>query len=149
MAVEKKLETKASERPPRPKSLPNAIQRPMRATFERVRSGLPFSEVEALQRAAVLSLTQVSALLGIPERTIARRKKEGKLTTAESDRVDRAARVLAMAVETLGTEDKARLWLQRPNRDLEGETPLSLLDTDRGVRAVEDVLMRIDQGIVG
>jgi putative toxin-antitoxin system antitoxin component (TIGR02293 family) len=54
-----------------------------------------------------------------------------------------------MAVKTLGTEDKARLWMQRPNRNLEGETPLSLLDTDRGVRAVEDVLMRIDHGIYG
>jgi putative toxin-antitoxin system antitoxin component (TIGR02293 family) len=154
MAVVKKV-ARGSATPRRSK--PNTVRpladevqhTPLRAMFDRVRTGLPFSEVEALQRAAELSLSQVSVLLGIPERTIARRKREGKLTTAESDRVDRAARVLSMAVATLGTEDKARLWMQRPNRNLEGETPLDLLDTDRGVRAVEDVLMRIDHGILG
>lgn len=117
--------------------------------LDRIRGGLPFRAVEDLQRAAELTLTQVAVLLGIPERTIARRKTTGKLTTAESDRVDRTTRVLSLAAETLGSPEKARAWMQRPNRGLGGETPLSLLDTDRGVRAVEDVLHRLDHGIVG
>jgi putative toxin-antitoxin system antitoxin component (TIGR02293 family) len=119
------------------------------ARIDRIRGGLPIRAVEALQRAADLNLSQVATLLGIPERTIARRKKAGKLTTAESDRVDRAARILTMAAETLGSEEKARTWMQRPNRGLGGDTPLSLLDTDVGVRAVEGVLARLDEGMLG
>lgn len=59
----------------------------------------------------------------------------------------RLARVVAMATDTLGTSKKASLWLQPPNRVLEGKTPWELLDTDTGVRSVETVLGRIEWGL--
>jgi putative toxin-antitoxin system antitoxin component (TIGR02293 family) len=46
------------------------------------------------------------------------------------------------------TEDDAATWLRRPNRALNGESPIHLLDTDVGARQVEDVLGRITHGIV-
>jgi putative toxin-antitoxin system antitoxin component (TIGR02293 family) len=49
----------------------------------------------------------------------------------------------------LGTEDKAATWLSRPNRALNGEIPIRLLDTDVGARQVEDILGRIEYGVVG
>jgi len=112
-----------------------------------VRSGLPYSALEALQDALELSFKELSVVLGIPERTIARRKDEQHLTAAESDRLYRVARTLAHAGSVLGTIEKARLWLKRPSRALGGETPLALLDTDVGTRQVEEVLLRIVHGI--
>jgi putative toxin-antitoxin system antitoxin component (TIGR02293 family) len=38
-------------------------------------------------------------------------------------------------------------WLSAPNDALSGESPLSLLDTDAGVRLVEEVLTRIEFGV--
>ena len=59
----------------------------------------------------------------------------------------RLAQVYATAVETLGDGDKAADWLKTPNRALRGGRPLDQLDTDPGVREVEDVLGRIAYGV--
>jgi len=41
------------------------------------------------------------------------------------------------------SDDEAATWLQRPNRELNGELPIRLLDTDVGARQVEDILGRL------
>ena len=55
--------------------------------------------------------------------------------------------VLAQAQDTLGSLEKAKSWLSLGNRSLGGVTPLSLLDTDIGAQAVQDVLGRIEYGV--
>lgn len=112
-----------------------------------VRRGLPFSMFEALLKEVDLPQKQLSAVLGITDRTIARRREERHLTPAESDRVYRVARTVAHAEAVLGGMDRARSWLKSPNRSLGNETPLALLDTEIGARQVEESLLRIDHGI--
>jgi len=56
------------------------------------------------------------------------------------------ARTLALAIEVLGSVEKARRWMRKDNRALGGASPLSLLDTDVGAEAVDDVLTRVEQG---
>ena len=43
--------------------------------------------------------------------------------------------------------DKAAAWLKTPNRVLRGGRPLDQMDTDPGVREVEDILGRIAYGV--
>ena len=112
-----------------------------------VRRGLPFSKFEALLKAVALPQKQLIGILGIPERTIARRKAAKHLTAAESDRLYRVARTIAQVISVLGSMEKARAWITRPNQALGDESPLALLDTDIGTRQVEDVLLRIEYGI--
>lgn len=114
---------------------------------EAVRQGLPFSALESLTQQLDLSLLQSAALLGIPPRTVARRKEARQLNPQESDRVYRVARAASQAVEVLGSLEKARLWLKTPNRALNCDRPLDLLDTEIGVRQVEEVLLRLNYGI--
>jgi putative toxin-antitoxin system antitoxin component (TIGR02293 family) len=59
----------------------------------------------------------------------------------------RLADIAAHAVLVLGSVEKARQWLTAENRALGCVAPISLLDTDVGVRAVEDVLHRIEHGV--
>lgn len=112
-----------------------------------VRKGLPFSAFEAVSKHLEISPQHITAVLGIPPRTVARRKTARYLTPQESDRLYRLARTISQAVEVLGTIDKARVWLKTPNRALGGEVPLDLLDTEIGARQVEEVLLRINYGI--
>jgi putative toxin-antitoxin system antitoxin component (TIGR02293 family) len=114
-----------------------------------VLKGLPFSAFEAVQKEIGLPQNQLSNILGIPTRTMARRKENQQLTSVESDRLYRVAWVFAFTVDVLGDIDKARTWLKSPNRGLGGEVPLTLLDTDIGARQVEDVLQRLKYGIYG
>jgi putative toxin-antitoxin system antitoxin component (TIGR02293 family) len=112
-----------------------------------VRKGLPFSAFEAVSKHLEVSPQHMTTVLGIPPRTIARRKAGRHLTPQESDRLYRLARAVAHTVEVLGTIEKARAWLKMPNRALGGEVPLYLLDTDIGSRQVEEVLLRLSYGI--
>ena len=42
---------------------------------------------------------------------------------------------------------KAARWLRKPNRVLNLQTPLTLLETETGARAVEEALGQIDHGV--
>ena len=112
------------------------------------REGLPVDTLTTLAQEIAVDRKTLAKIVGISERTLSRRIANGdRFTAEESDRVVRLARVVAMATDTLGTSQKASSWLQRPNRVLEDQRPLDLLDTDTGVRAVETVLGRIEYGL--
>jgi putative toxin-antitoxin system antitoxin component (TIGR02293 family) len=113
---------------------------------ETVKAGLPYASLEALIGKFGLAREEAAAALHLPQRTIARRKKEQKLQADESDRLLRLARVGAQAVATLGSEEKAVQWLRRRNRALGNRAPLDLIDSDIGTRQVEEVLGRIEHG---
>jgi putative toxin-antitoxin system antitoxin component (TIGR02293 family) len=115
---------------------------------EMVREGLPAEALFRLAKRLDLRQAEISEKIGIPQRTLTRRMaRHARLTAAESDRTVRMAQVYTTAVETLGSEDKAAQWLKTPNRALRGARPLDQLDTDPGVREVEDVLCRIAYGV--
>jgi putative toxin-antitoxin system antitoxin component (TIGR02293 family) len=118
------------------------------ALADLVREGLPAEALFSLARRLDLRQSEISAKIGIPQRTLTRRlTHKTRLTAAESDRTVRLAQVFATAAETLGSEEKAAAWLKTPNRALRGGLPLDQLDTDPGVREVEDVLGRISYGV--
>jgi putative toxin-antitoxin system antitoxin component (TIGR02293 family) len=75
------------------------------------------------------------------------RKLTGRLSPEESERLYRLAKVLASAESVLGSKDKARHWLNSPNRALGEVAPLCLLETESGTDEVMNVLGRIEYGI--
>jgi len=113
-----------------------------------VNAGLPYASVEVVMAKFGLARGETATVLRLPQRTLARRKKDRRLRADESDRLLRLARIGAQAAEVLGNEEKAARWLRRPNRALENRVPLELLDSDIGARQVEDVLGRIEHGVV-
>jgi putative toxin-antitoxin system antitoxin component (TIGR02293 family) len=91
---------------------------------------------------------QVAKRLNIPPRTLSRRlATKSRLTHEESDRTLRMAKVVALANEVLGAEDKASRWMVAPNRALGGKIPFDQLDTELGVQSVEQVLYAIAYGM--
>src|SRR5271156_1032753 len=130
-------------------------RRPLRQKIETssdlaraTRAGLSVDSLDKLAQELSTQRVAIAKLLGISERTLTRRAtSNGRLTAAESDRVVRLARVLALAKETLGNMERASRWLQTANRALEGDRPIDRLDTDIGVRSVEQVLGRIEYGL--
>jgi putative toxin-antitoxin system antitoxin component (TIGR02293 family) len=112
-----------------------------------IRRGLPAAAVDALTKVTHLSQSELAAAVGIPERTLARRKREGRLTSEESSRLVRLARAVTRGEEVFEDLDAAVDWLKSPNASLGGTTPLSLLDTDIGAESVMDTLGRIEHGV--
>lgn len=114
---------------------------------EVIRRGLPSATVDALTRVTHLSQSELATAVGIPERTLARRKRAGRLTSEESSRLFRLARALARGEEVFEDLEAAVNWLKAPNAALGGTSPLSLLDTDIGAESVMDTLGRIEHGV--
>ena len=112
-----------------------------------IRSGIPAAAVESLLKATQLSQSDLARALGIPERTLARRKREGVLNSEESAKLLRLARVVGRANGVFADPKAALHWLKSPNAALSGATPLSLLDTDIGAESVLDTLGRIEHGV--
>lgn len=127
------------------------FKRPIRKAddlVEHVRAGLPASTVTMLAEALSLRKEQVAKCLKISPRTLSRRlASNSRLTHEESDRTMRMARVVALASEVLGAEDKAARWMVAPNRALGGDRPFDRLDTELGVRSAEGVLYAIAYGM--
>jgi putative toxin-antitoxin system antitoxin component (TIGR02293 family) len=112
-----------------------------------IRQGIPATAVDALTKALRVSQAELAAALGIPERTLARRKKDGTLNSEETAKLVRLARVVGRAEEVFEDLNCAIDWLKFPNAALGGATPLSLLDTDVGAESVLDTLGRIEHGV--
>jgi putative toxin-antitoxin system antitoxin component (TIGR02293 family) len=115
---------------------------------QRIKHGLPYRSLESVRKRLGLSVPEAASVLHMPPRTLARRRQTRRLEPDESDRLYRIARVAAQAFAVFGTEDNAATWLRRPNRALNGEIPIRLLDTDVGARQVEDILGRIEHGVI-
>ncbi len=116
---------------------------------ERLRTGLPFASLAAVASGFGLAGEDASTVLRIPARTLARRKRERRLSPEESDRLYRLGRIATLAEEVLGDRRKAALWLRAPNRALGDADPLSRLDTDLGAEEVEAALLRLAHGVFG
>jgi putative toxin-antitoxin system antitoxin component (TIGR02293 family) len=94
------------------------------------------------------SLDEIFALV-VPRRTYARRiKRHEPLTVEETDRAIRLARVAELADQIFADKGKAHRWLRKPKRALGHATPLAYLASEAGARLVEDMLYRIDSGIL-
>lgn len=80
----------------------------------------------------------------IPRATYQRKET---LESPFSDRVERLARVFAMARATWGDDEKARRFLLSPHPELEGNTPIEVALTEVGARRVEAVMERGIHGL--
>jgi putative toxin-antitoxin system antitoxin component (TIGR02293 family) len=116
---------------------------------ERVRKGLPFAALGAVMQQYGISRDLVCDILHLSPRNFLRRKEQRRLSPDESDRLYRLARVLAHADRVFEDPEESIDWMQTPNAALSKQRPLTLLDTDVGVQQVDQVLGRIEHGIIG
>ena len=115
--------------------------------IEVLRVGLPMQELNDLQASLDVPMDKLFPILGISKATFHRRKAEGRLDQAESDRVVRFAKLMGKAIEVMESEENARQWLTSPQFGLGGAVPLEYAETEVGAREVENLLGRIEHGV--
>jgi putative toxin-antitoxin system antitoxin component (TIGR02293 family) len=57
--------------------------------------------------------------------------------------------ISARAGEVFANQEKAVHWLQAPNPSLAGRTPLEAATTEEGYQEADDILTRIEHGVLG
>lgn len=115
--------------------------------IELIEKGLPVKAFNLMSKKLDLSEKALSGTLKIPVSTLSRRKKEGRLSFAESERLYRIARLYDRAVEVFNSPTMARKWFKEPAWALGDVPPLAYAGTEIGAQEVEDLLGRIEQGV--
>jgi putative toxin-antitoxin system antitoxin component (TIGR02293 family) len=103
--------------------------------------------VDVIDRLAAQGLKADELSFIIPRRTLThRRQQHERLSTEESDRAIRLARIVAQATAAFGQPEKAMRWLRNPQKRFAGRSALDMAGTEHGARLVEDALIQIDEG---
>ena len=117
--------------------------------IQEMRKGTPAIIIPEMATRLGISQDYLFEMLRLPRSTMKGRvSRNAALSGSEQDRMYRAERVWTRAVAVLEDESSAQLWINRSNRALGGEAPLSLLDTQVGYELVLDTLARIEYGVV-
>lgn len=109
-----------------------------------VEKGLPVSALEKLANRVSPQDARGFSYLVVPKPTLERRRKAKQaLTTEESDRLARVAKVFAFGIDVFRDEAKVRSFLNRPHPMLDDRPPLEIaLATGPGADAVINLLGR-------
>src|SRR5271156_744491 len=112
-----------------------------------LREGLPISVLGNFRENWDFTVMELAGSLAIPKSTLMRMlERRQRMASADSDRVYRLASILALAEQAIGDRKKAQRWLRQTNQVLGSQTPLRALETEIGVRRVEQILGRIAYG---
>jgi putative toxin-antitoxin system antitoxin component (TIGR02293 family) len=117
------------------------------AQIERIHAGLNFRAVQNLQKALAIPMESLASVLGMSRATLHRRKNQGKIDKAESERLVRYQRLLKKAEDVFGDAKNAREWLTHKQAGLGNVVPLEFAKTELGAREVENLLGRIEYGV--
>jgi len=118
------------------------------ALIREVQRGLPYRTYERFARSVGMPAERLLKFLDIPRRTLLRRRSSGRFSADESDRLLRAARVVASALSLFdGDRDAALEWLSKPQLALGGAIPFEMAQTEIGAREVETLTYRLEHGV--
>ena len=118
------------------------------ALLRKVEAGFPYRTFETLRRNLDFQSDELAKLVQISERTLARRREQGRLTAEESDRLLRVSRVFGKALALFeGDLNAARTWFAMPAPALGNRTPQSVSSTGLGAREVENLIGRLEHGV--
>lgn len=116
--------------------------------IEQLEAGLSFEAIEALEANSGLDMAMLATLIGIPDRTLSRRKSVGRLGRDESERLLRISNIFEKAVELFeGDTESAVQWLTTPKKALGGQQPIQFSKTEPGAREVENLIGRLEHGV--
>jgi len=113
-----------------------------------IRKGLPYGSIEVISKSANLPVKNVLHLLGVPQTTYNKGKRERYLLSGQN------SEIILVLTELLeygkqvfnGEFQKFHRWLKKPNISLGGDSPDSFFDSLTGIQVVRNALDRIEYG---
>lgn len=129
--------------------LQTAVHSPY-TVIDKSRQGMLRSEADKVAQLAGLTDIELARILNMSVRNLHRLKADDKLTRDASERLLLLTNLLQHGLDVFDEDAQTLVeWLRSPIRELNTQSPLSLLDTTTGFGLVDDVLGRIEHGIVG
>ncbi len=115
--------------------------------YEHIEQGLSIGVLETFLSLAPGAAPEIGTVLKVSERTLTRRRSEGRLSPAESDRLYRLVALYTRATDVLESVEAADEWMTSPAIALDGHTPLEYARNEAGAQRVEALLTRLEYGV--
>ena len=112
-----------------------------------IEKGLPVSTFTRIGNYLDLPDKELAKIIRVPKSTLAVRKKKGKFSFEESERLYRVQRLFTKAVSVFDDMELAKKWLKEKAYGLGDISPLEFAKTEIGAREVENLLGRIEHGV--
>ncbi len=125
------------------------IQRGRSNLIEQIKRGFPVSVIDKIVAELDIPQKELLEIISLPSATLTRRRAEKRLNPKESDRIYRVVRIYRTALQLFeGDKDATRSWLNEPAKALGGDTPLYHLYTEAGADEVQDLIGRLEHGVI-
>ncbi len=116
---------------------------------DQIKRGFPVSVIDKIVTELNIPQGELLEIISLPSATLTRRRSEKRLNSKESDRIYRVARVYRTVLQLFeGDKEAARRWLHEPAKALSGDTPLHHLNTEAGADEVQDLVGRLEHGVI-
>jgi putative toxin-antitoxin system antitoxin component (TIGR02293 family) len=109
-----------------------------------ISTGLPFRSLRLVSAHYPEAQRRHVEQIVVPRSTLQRREQSGVLSPEESERLERVARLTALAEHVWESREAAQSFLTAPHSLLDDQAPLDLAATDLGARRVEELLWQLE-----
>lgn len=109
--------------------------------------GIKKHSVTRLAQLMNIPMKDMAGLLNISYKTLGRKRDTDTLDSISSSLSIEIAETLSKGLSLFEDPDKLSRWLQKENRSLQGEKPIDFLSTPTGIKMINKLLGRIEEGI--
>jgi putative toxin-antitoxin system antitoxin component (TIGR02293 family) len=115
--------------------------------FQIGEKGIKKTSLKHLAEVMGIPMVDLSDMLNVSYKTLSRKNNDDLLDGWISSHSIEIAQTLARGLALFEDKEKLKRWLRKPNRALKGKIPLELLKYPTGIRLVNQVMLRIEEGI--
>lgn len=109
--------------------------------------GVPKSSIENLAEVMDVPMKDMATLLNLSYKTLSRKKKTDVFGDLVSSLSIEIAGTVAKGLAVFEDAEVLNRWLHKENKALKGQKPFDLLNTPTGIKLVNQVLGRIEDGV--
>lgn len=115
---------------------------------ELAEEGLPKQALIIFMEKSHLDENRLFSYLDVSKRNLANYKPTERLRLYVSDRLIHLAELYVKGRELFSSVEAFNTWLSRPSIDLNGERPIELIQTRKGIDELLHILGRIEHGVL-
>lgn len=93
-----------------------------------------------------MSDKELSSILPISQRQLIRYVDSHKLNKEITSHLIQLIELFQKGFKLFG-QDKFKLWIRTPNKVIDNNTPIEVMDTSIGIEMIEDIIGRIEHGV--
>lgn len=110
-------------------------------------NGVSKQSVESLAGVLGIPMKEMAVLLNLSYKTLARKKKTDVLNNLVSSLSIEIANTIAKGLSVFEDVDALNRWLHKENKALNNQKPFDLMNTPTGLKLINQILGRIEEGV--